>query len=174
MLSLEYLVEPKPGYAPAIGRLVSMLAYARATTLMAVRGLTRTQLDFLLDDDANSIAMLLEHMAAIEEYYQQDTFGVCAPGTDWDHSYVAMELGPKGRQRLRGRPLDHYLDRLQRVRSFTLEQLALRDDAWLAETCEWWDDSVANNHWKWFHVMEDELNHRGQIRLIRKRLPRPA
>jgi uncharacterized damage-inducible protein DinB len=172
--SPEYLIEPRAGYSPAIGHLVSMLAYTRATTLMAVRGLTQAQLDFLLDDDANSIAMLLEHMAAIEEYYQRDTFGVCAAGTEWDHSYVGMELGPEGRQRLRGRPLDYYLDRLQRVRAFTLEQLALRDDAWLAETSDWWDDSVANNHWKWFHVMEDELNHRGQIRLIRKRLPRSA
>ena len=24
---------------------------------------------------------------------------------------------------------------------------------------------------KWFHVLEDEVNHRGQIRIIRRRLP---
>lgn len=30
---------------------------------------------------------------------------------------------------------------------------------------------LANNHWKWFHVLEDELSYRGQIRLIRKRPP---
>ncbi|WQI98124.1 integrase, partial [Rossellomorea vietnamensis] len=25
-------------------------------------------------------------------------------------------------------------------------------------------------HFKWFHVFEDELNHRGQIRMIKKRM----
>ena len=26
-------------------------------------------------------------------------------------------------------------------------------------------DRPANNYFKWFHVFEDELNHRGQIRI---------
>lgn len=28
-----------------------------------------------------------------------------------------------------------------------------------------------SNYFKWFHVFEDEINHRGQIRLIRKLTP---
>jgi hypothetical protein len=28
-----------------------------------------------------------------------------------------------------------------------------------------------NVHWAWFHAAEDEINHRGQIRWLRKRLP---
>jgi uncharacterized damage-inducible protein DinB len=28
-----------------------------------------------------------------------------------------------------------------------------------------------NVHWAWFHVAEDEINHRGQIRWLRRRLP---
>ncbi|WP_029478706.1 DUF664 domain-containing protein [Deinococcus frigens] len=27
-----------------------------------------------------------------------------------------------------------------------------------------------NHHWAWFHVMEDEVSHRGQIRILRKRI----
>ena len=65
-------IEPLASYTPAIGRLVGMLTYARATTLAAVEGLT-----------------------------------------------------------------------LPRI----------------------------NVHWAWFHVAEDEINHRGQIRLLRTRLP---
>lgn len=57
------------------------------------------------------------------------------------------------------------------MRAHTLEQLSIRDDDWLDERCDCCDGQEANDHWKWFHVMEDELNHRGQIRLIRKRLP---
>jgi hypothetical protein len=48
--------------------------------------------------------------------------------------------------------------------------LLARDDAWL-------ERSVApapriNAHWAWFHVAEDETNHRGQIRWLRQRLPK--
>jgi hypothetical protein len=28
-----------------------------------------------------------------------------------------------------------------------------------------------NAHWAWFHVAEDEISHRGQIRWLRARLP---
>ena len=28
-----------------------------------------------------------------------------------------------------------------------------------------------NAHWAWFHVAEEEINHRGQIRWLRARLP---
>ena len=28
-----------------------------------------------------------------------------------------------------------------------------------------------NAHWAWFHVAEDEVNHRGQMRWLRARLP---
>ena len=30
-----------------------------------------------------------------------------------------------------------------------------------------------NAHWAWFHVAEEEINHRGQIRWLRVRLPPP-
>ncbi|WP_156123379.1 DUF664 domain-containing protein [Deinococcus radiopugnans] len=29
-------------------------------------------------------------------------------------------------------------------------------------------DDDMNQHWAWFHVMEDEVSHRGQIRILRK------
>jgi hypothetical protein len=51
----------------------------------------------------------------------------------------------------------------------TLEGLAARDDGWL----ERWVKPAPqiNVHWAWFHAAEDEINHRGQIRWLRKRLP---
>lgn len=57
--------------------------------------------------------------------------------------------------------------------SLTLLHFAQQDDAWL-ETPAPFDlvgGRPANNHFKWFHVAEDELNHRGQIRWLRRRLP---
>lgn len=46
----SYRIEPLPGYTPTIGRLVGMLSYARQTTIDAVQGLTRGQLDHWHDE----------------------------------------------------------------------------------------------------------------------------
>lgn len=166
-----YVVKSLPEFTPTIGHLVCMMTYTRNSTLRAVEGLGVDQLDHLLDDDANSIGMLLEHIACIEEAYQFATFG-------WEYSEeqearwrIGAELGRAAREHIRGHDLDHYVERLARVRTRTLEELSRQDDEWLFEESAWWDGHVANNYFKWFHVFEDELNHRGQIRLLRKRLP---
>jgi uncharacterized damage-inducible protein DinB len=163
-------IEPLSGYSPAVGRLVGMLTYARATTLAAVDGLSLEELDHVHDDRSNSIGALLAHIATVERSYQIMTFDDRALSPQ-EHAQwaAALKLGTQGRQVLRGRPLNHYVEQLTRVREQTLNSLASRDDAWL-------DGSVRvapkiNNHWAWFHVAEDEINHRGQIRWLRVRLP---
>lgn len=69
-----FRLEPLPGYAPTIGRLVGILAYARQTTLRAVEGLTIAELDHLQDGASNSIGALLAHIAVVERGYQCLTF----------------------------------------------------------------------------------------------------
>jgi uncharacterized damage-inducible protein DinB len=146
-----------------------MLTYARATTIAAVTGLTTAQLDHLQDEKSNSIGALLAHMAVVERSYQILTFESRLLTRDEEIQFAAaLKLGMAGQQALRGRPLEHYLAALSEVRQQTHEALARRDDAWL-------DESVAfapkmNMHWAWFHVAEDEINHRGQIRWLRARL----
>jgi hypothetical protein len=83
---------------------------------------------------------------------------------------AALTLGDEGRATLRGRPLEHYVRELADARQVTLEQLATRDDAWLARAVP--AAAAMNAHFAWFHVAEDEINHRGQIRWLRARLPR--
>lgn len=164
-------VEPVPGFTPMIGHLVSMLEDARRTLLEAVDGLTRAELDFLLDDRANSIGALLEHVASVEESFQEYTFGEAYESRTSDRRMIAGRLGDEARATIRGNDLAHYADRLAAVRAFTLAELAKRDDDWLHQEVRLRNERVANHFWCWYHAMEDELNHRGQIRLIRKRLP---
>ena len=137
MPSPSFRLEPLPGYAPTIGRLVGILQYARHTTLAAVDGLGMADLDHLHDESSNSIGALLAHIAAVERGYQ---------------------------------PLEHYVHELSETRRRTLEELAARDDAWLERTLR--AAPAMNAHWAWFHVAEDEINHRGQIRWLRGRLGR--
>jgi uncharacterized damage-inducible protein DinB len=147
-----------------------MLSYARQTTLAAVEGLTREQLDHLHDDHSNSIGALLAHVTAVERSYQLVTFEERVPtAAENDAWSAALKLGDKGRREIRGHELQFYFDELARTREVTLAALAARDDAWLEASLR--IAPALNAHWAWFHVAEDEINHRGQIRWLRARLP---
>lgn len=107
-----YLISDIPGYSPQISRLLSMMNYARFTTLEAVKNLTIDQLDFLLDEESNSIGALLLHFAAVEYAYQLQTFEL-RELNDKEISIwgAALELGEKGRKEIRGNDLKYYMDK---------------------------------------------------------------
>lgn len=146
-----------------------MLTYARQTLLDAVAGLSRDQLDHLHDARSNSIGALLAHAAAVERWYQVLTFEAREPSKDEEAAWsAALDLGDEGRRLIRRRELSSYLDDLARTREATLRALATRDDAWLEAPLP--ASPKLNAHWAWFHVAEDEISHRGQIRWLRARL----
>jgi uncharacterized damage-inducible protein DinB len=158
-----------PGFTPTIGRLVSILTYARESLLAAVAGLSREELDHLHDPNSNSIGALLAHAVAVERWYQIFTFEARKPAANEMTAWAgALNLGDEGRRRLHGRELASYLDDLASTRRLTLSALAERDDNWLESSLALAPEM--NAHWAWFHVAEDEINHRGQIRWLRARL----
>lgn len=166
-----YLIADIPGYTPGISCLLSMMNYARHTTLGSVKGLSMDQLDYIQDSTSNSIGALLLHFAAVEFAYQKGTF----EGRDLNPEEMkiwgaALDLGEQGRQEIKGKPLEYYLNTLQEVRAQTEELLRGKTDDWLYEEHPFWQGKPANHYFMWFHVLEDEINHRGQIRWLRKRL----
>ena len=168
-------VGPKDGYSPQIGTLVSMMNWMRNTILWPVRGMTVAELDYLHDEDSNSIGGMLWHLAATERFYQLNTFEGRSwgdwPKKDADEFNVAMSLGDQGRAAIKGNSLDFYLEKLDRVRAESLKELAKRDDEWLlAIDDDWVWDQPTNNYCKWFHVVEHESNHNGQIKYIKSRI----
>jgi uncharacterized damage-inducible protein DinB len=169
MPSPSFRLEPLPGYTPNIGRLVGILLYARQTTLAAVERLSIAELDHLQDDSSNSIGALLAHIAAVERGYQCITFEERPPSALENAALEpALTLGAEGRRLLRGKSLEHYVHELSETRRLTLEGLAARDDAWLERPLV--AAPAMNAHFAWFHVAEDEINHRGQMRWLRARL----
>jgi uncharacterized damage-inducible protein DinB len=166
-------IDPIPGYSPTIGRLVCILTHARQTLIAAANGLGQRELDHLQDPASNSIGALLAHAVAVERCYQLLTFEEREPSPEEAANWsAALDLGEAGRRSLRGRGLQWYLDELAGTRTATLTALAERDDAWLEQPLE--RAPSMNAHWAWFHVAEDEINHRGQIRWLRARLPPPG
>jgi len=164
------LIEPLPGYTPTIGRLVGMLTYVRQGLVKGISGLSGEDLDHLHDAKANSIDALLAHAAAVERWYQILTFEDRRPSDKEEAAWAAgLNLGQQARTEIRGRDLQFYLDDLAGTREGTLRALAGRDDAWLEQPLRAIPEM--NAHWAWFHVAEDEISHRGQIRWLRARLP---
>jgi uncharacterized damage-inducible protein DinB len=141
----------------------------RQTTLAAVERLSIAELDHLQDESSNSIGALLAHIAAVERGYQYITFEERQPSAVENAALEpALTLGAEGRRLLRGKPFEHYVHDLSETRRLTLEGLAARDDAWLERPLL--AAPAMNAHFAWFHVAEDEINHRGQMRWLRARL----
>lgn len=165
------LIADLPGYSPDISRLLSMMNYARFTTLQEVKDLTMEQLDFVAEKGGNSIGALLLHAAAVEYAYQVSTFEERELSQDelriWG---PALNLGDEGRAAIRGHALDYYIERLNEVRNRTFDLFRSVTDEWLYIEQPFWYNKHANYYFMWFHVFEDEINHRGQIRLVRKKL----
>jgi len=168
------IVGPKEGFSPEIGTLVSMMNWMRSTMLRPVFGMTKKDLDYLLDSESNSIGAMLMHLVATERFYQENTFegGIhFEKGVSENRMYeAASDLGDAGRKTFKGKELDYYLDKLKACREFTLTELAKYDDSWLevVDTKFW--GSPTNNYCKWFHVVEHESNHNGQIKYLKSRL----
>lgn len=164
----------RKGYTNEIGILVSMMDWMRATVMRGVQGISQKELDYLLDNDSNSIGAMLMHLAGTERYYQIDTFkGVDKKELSFDVSDemwdAASDLGNKGRAMFKGKSASFYLDTFEEVREYSLNELKNRNDAWLYESTRFFGNQPTNNYCKWFHVVEHESNHNGQIRMIKKR-----
>ena len=128
-----FMIGPVKGYTPQIGTLVSMLNYNRSTVIKSVEKLSRNQIDFLLDDHANTIAALIMHLGAVDKFYQINTFEGREEFNDEEKKIwqAPLELGVKGRAEIKGKDIQYYLDLIAAVRNETLEAFKKKDDKWL-------------------------------------------
>jgi len=135
----------------------------------AVENLSQYELDHLHDEKANRIGALVMHLAAAEAYYQVFTFEGRGFNDEekkkWD---AALNLDQAGRDKFKGKNVQYYLDIYNKVREKTISELKKRDDKWFEEvqmTYNW------TNQYCWFHVMEHQSSHLGQILFLKKRIP---
>jgi len=163
----QNVIEAPRGYDTQIGNMVSMLEDLKGRVTRIVYELSQEETDFLLDEDANRIGAMILHLAATEKYYQLYTFenrGLNREeSAQWD---IAQNLGANAREKLQGKPISYYLNIWDEVREETLQLLKTKDDTWFAKQVP---KSSMNNHWAWYHVMEHQANHMGQIVLTVKR-----
>jgi len=162
----QSIIKPVRGYSNDIGNMISMLDNLKARVERKVAYLDQEGTDFLLDENANSPGAIIYHLAATEAYYQVYTFeGRGFNAEERKKWETALNLGDKARSEFKGKPLKYYLNLYDEVREKTKALLKTKDDKWFAKT-----NGNMSNHWAWFHVMEHQANHMGQLALITKRI----
>lgn len=167
--SKAFHINKEEGFTPQIATLVSMLNNLSDRVERVVKDLDIRQTDHLLDEKANRIGALIMHLAAAEKIYQNLTFEHRRFNKEEEEKWqVGLSLGEEAREKFKGKPITYYLDIYKEVRKKTIEELKKRNDEWLEES---WPGSIMNNHFAWFHVMEHQSSHLGQILMLKKRIP---
>lgn len=164
----QNIIKSKKGYSPQIGSTLSMMEDLKRRVTGSVANLTTKETDFLLDKKANRIGALILHLAATEKYYQIYTFEDREFNGEEEEKWgTALDLGERAQESIKGKPISFYLEIWDEVRKDTKRLLKTKDDKWFESKVK---GSSMNNHWAWYHVMEHQANHMGQIRLIIKRI----
>ncbi|MDO1499773.1 DinB family protein [Winogradskyella maritima] len=162
----QYDIKAPKGYSRDIGQMVSMLDDLKGRVERIVSRMDQEGTDFLLDENANTPGAMIYHLAATEKYYQVYTFeGRQFNAEEQAEWGTALSLGEDARKKFTGKPIKYYLEIFDKVRKDTKKMLMEKDDAWFAES-----NGSMTNHWAWFHVMEHQANHMGQLAMISKRI----
>ncbi|AWI25244.1 DinB family protein [Flavobacterium pallidum] len=157
------------GASPQIGAMISMLEDLKDRVENKVKNMSQYELDYLHDDKANRIGSLIMHLAAAEAYYQVLTFENRTFNEEEKKKWeVALDLDQGGRDEFKGHDVQYYLDIYNEVRAKTIAELKKHDDAWFEKTP---NGTSMTNHYCWFHVMEHQSSHLGQILFLSKRIP---
>ncbi|WP_158974245.1 DinB family protein [Cellulophaga sp. L1A9] len=157
------------GASPQIGSMISMLEDLKSRVESRVQNMSQYELDHLHDEKANRIGALIMHLAAAEKYYQVFTFEGRGFNEEENEIWLdALNLGAAARDKYKGHEVQYYLDIYNEVRAETIAELKKRDDKWFEEIQP---SSDISNHYCWFHVMEHQSSHLGQILFLAKRIP---
>ncbi|WP_055446242.1 DUF664 domain-containing protein [Lacinutrix mariniflava] len=169
ILSTNFLsaqkINSKKGYDKEIGVMVYMLESLKSDIISTTKGLNQFETDFQFDEQANSIGAIILHLASVEASYQKSSFGEDIFNEYEQEEKELLEIGinlDESKKILKEKPIKCYLDIYKKVRKNTLKEFKKRND-------DWWTKS---NHWAWFHVMEHQAHHLGQIKLITARFPK--
>ncbi|MBP4138002.1 DinB family protein [Flavobacterium geliluteum] len=157
------------GASPKIADMISMLEDLKDRVERTVKNMSPYEIDYLHDAQANRIGALIMHLAAAEKYYQVFTFENRGFNEEEKKKWnTALNLEQGGRDEFKGHSVQYYLDIYNEVRATTIAELKKRDDNWFVEVQKSYDWT---NQYCWFHVMEHQSSHLGQILFLKKRIP---
>ncbi|WP_299684851.1 hypothetical protein [uncultured Dokdonia sp.] len=163
----------KDGFDHQIGILISEMEYVRNKTysLLNSKNLTVHYLDYNFDEYSNSIGTLLLHIVVHEFKFQLNHFYKRNITKDEFKLYGNAMPSTMGKRLVYGNDLNFYINEMKSVRENTLSYLKDLKDEWLFKDVLMSNgESIGNYYYQLRHVIDDEINHQGQIKMILKRL----
>jgi len=162
----DFRIRSIEGYTSQIGHLVSIMELTRGRTIKIIKDLTVKQLDYLEPPFRASIGTLLRHVCCVEYVNQVYVFD----RRQLDQNETAIwENGFSNnldKSLIRGLPIAYYLQNFEDVRADTLVKLKNCEDEWLYSNLPSKTGASLNNYYMLFHIVEEEIHHMGQIRLL--------
>jgi len=168
----NYIIKRSIGYSAQIGNFVSLFKASKSEILKSISSLSIEQLDFFASKKSNSIGTLLKHMIALEHYCQIKTFYKREFTKDEEDYWHGALPGELILRKIKGNPIEYYIHLWDNIRKKTYEGFKMYQDNWFYEHLDSNFPENGNNLWLWFHVMEDQICHHGQIKLILNELKR--
>jgi len=150
---------------PFIHHLIQTFDFTRSRTLHVIDRLTVEQLDFNFDDKSNSIGTLLMHIGALEYRYQKILFEDRMLDQEEKKFWEGALAGQLYLRIIYGNDLNFYIKLLEQVRAETVDRLSGKDDKWLFTLSK----LSYTNYTCLFHLIEDEMNHVGQMKITKLR-----
>jgi len=160
------------GHSPdhSIDYLIGMLEDTRITTLQAVRNIPVEQLHWQYKEGWNTIGALLAHLTALEHYFRIEFIeGRKLTQEENDHWLPALDMGKYLPQLINYQPIEVYITRLDQSRQLLFEALKkITFEDFITRIEDYDPETGCNLAWVLYHMMEDEIYHRGQMSMIRK------
>jgi uncharacterized damage-inducible protein DinB len=163
-----FIILPDKNYKGQVAWLVSMLQSARSATLKLIQHLSKADLDKYILNHNNSISSLLMHIAAMEFNTQCITFLHREMNERETRKWKNALPGGMEIKKKRSLSAECHSNLLQQVRTGTLASLKEKDTPWLKQFTRPYKNT--SNNFMWFHLLEDELCHQGQIKSLVKAL----
>ena len=147
-----------------------ILQDTRTTTILSLKNLSVSELDWQYQDGWNTIGALLSHIIAIENYFRVE-FMEGRKLTDAENEKLlpALDMGVHLPKLINQRPLEQYIKQLTESRELMLHALSkLTHEDFTRRVDDYDDETGCNLAWVLYHMVEDEIYHRGQMSIVRK------
>jgi hypothetical protein len=170
VLKRNYIIEFGRSQDHSIDYLLGILEDARITTLQVVSKISAEEVDWQFKEGWNTIGALLSHIIAIEHYFRIEFVeGRQLTVEEKEKWLPGMDMGPYIPQLIQNLPVKTYRNQLTQSRHMMIQ--ALQDISFnkFTQRMEGYDPVTGCNlAWALYHMVEDEIYHRGQISMIRK------
>lgn len=163
----QLIIEPLPGCAPEIGRMLWMMEDARRRTLKALDGIEQAALDWQPPANGNSIGTLLYHIAAIEmDWLAVEVMENTLDKSVWEWFPYDVRDADGKLTVVSGLSLDEHYKRLDAVRDLLLACFKAMTAEEFRRPRSLPDYDVSPEE-VLHHLMQHEAEHRGEIGMVR-------